>query len=61
MKVKYLPFLRYLNEQETWTPSSQLAEKFSLSKRTIKSYISEIQQNEPGLILSSNKGYRVDT
>ena len=61
MKIKYLPFLRYLNEQETWTPSSQLAEKFSLSKRTIKSYISEIQQNEPGLILSSNKGYRVDT
>ncbi|GCF93103.1 transcriptional antiterminator [Enterococcus florum] len=60
MKVKYLPLLRYLNEQASWTASTQLAEKFSLSKRTIKSYISEIQENEPGLILSSNKGYRVD-
>lgn len=60
MKVKYLPLLRYLNEQASWTASSQLAEKFALSKRTIKSYISEIQGNEPGLILSSNKGYRVD-
>ena len=59
MKAKYIKLLHYLNEQDNWVSSTQLAEKFGLSKRTIKSYIADIQDNESDLILSSNKGYRV--
>ena len=46
MKAKYIKLLHYLNEQDNWVSSTQLAEKFGLSKRTIKSYIADIQDNE---------------
>jgi lichenan operon transcriptional antiterminator len=59
VKAKYIKLLQYLNEQDNWVSSTKLAEKFNLSKRTIKSYIADIQINEPDLIISSNKGYRV--
>lgn len=61
MKAKYINLLQYLNEQDSWTSSNQLAEKFALSKRTIKSYVADIQAIESDLIISSNKGYRVNT
>ena len=60
MKAKCINLLHYLNEQNSWVSSSQLAEKFSLSKRTIKSYLSDIQSLAPGAVIASNKGYRVE-
>ncbi|MCB5952854.1 BglG family transcription antiterminator [Enterococcus sp. BWT-B8] len=61
MKAKYIKLLQYLNEQGNWVSSTLLAEKFGLSKRTIKSYISDIQTIEPDLVVSSSRGYRVES
>lgn len=61
MKTKYIKLLKYINEQHTWISSNQLAAQFSVSKRTIKSYIADIQTLAPQIVISSNRGYRVDS
>lgn len=61
MKTQYIDLIQYLNSRSHWTSSQSLADKYGVSKRTIKSYIGEINQLHRGLILSSNKGYKVDT
>lgn len=40
--------------------STQLAEQLKLSKRSIITYVKKINESYPGLIVSSNKGYRLD-
>ncbi|KWX89388.1 transcription antiterminator BglG, partial [Paenibacillus riograndensis] len=62
MKTQYIDLIQYLSSQNNkWVLSQSLASKYDVSKRTIKSYISEINAIHHGLILSSNKGYKVDT
>lgn len=61
MKMQYIDLIQYLSSCNHWISSQSLADKYGVSKRTIKSYISEINAIHHGLILSSNKGYKVDT
>lgn len=61
MKTQYIDLIQYLSSCSQWISSQSLADKYGVSKRTIKSYIGEINQLHRGLILSSNKGYKVDT
>ncbi|MNW28813.1 putative licABCH operon regulator [compost metagenome] len=61
MKTQYIDLIHYLSSCAHWISSQNLADRYGVSKRTIKSYIGEINQLHNGLILSSNKGYKVDT
>ncbi|ALP35377.1 transcription antiterminator BglG [Paenibacillus sp. IHB B 3084] len=62
MKTQYVDLIQYLIPYNNeWISSQSLADKYDVSKRTIKSYISEINAIHHGLILSSNKGYKVNT
>lgn len=61
MKPQYVDLIQYLSSCNHWISSQYLANKYGVSKRTIKSHISEINQIYHELILSSNKGYKVDT
>ncbi|WP_283657308.1 transcription antiterminator [Paenibacillus sp. RC343] len=62
MKTQYIDLIQYLiSYNNEWISSQSLADKYDVSKRTIKSYISEINAIHHGLILSSNKGYKVNT
>ncbi|WP_026565111.1 BglG family transcription antiterminator [Bacillus sp. UNC41MFS5] len=60
MNSKYRNILRYLSTQQEWTPSGQLAITLGISKRSVKTYIADINSMEKGLITSSKMGYRVD-
>jgi lichenan operon transcriptional antiterminator len=60
MNIKYRNILRYLSTQQEWTPSGQLANTLGISKRSVKTYIADINSMEKGLITSSKMGYRVD-
>ena len=59
MKRKQEDLIRYLYEHEEKLTSETLSKALSLSIRTIKSYIAELNLSYPGLILSSNRGYRI--
>jgi lichenan operon transcriptional antiterminator len=60
MNAKYTRILHYLRTQQDWTSSSQIADSLGISKRSIKTYISELNNLEKGMILSSKKGYLVE-
>jgi lichenan operon transcriptional antiterminator len=60
MNVKYRNILRHLSTQNDWTSSTQLANSLGISKRSVKTYIADINSMENGLITSSKKGYQVD-
>ncbi|PKG24748.1 BglG family transcription antiterminator [Niallia nealsonii] len=60
MNSKYRNILRYLSAQNDWTSSAKLANTLGISKRSVKTYIADINSMELGLISSSNKGYQVD-
>lgn len=60
MNIKYRNILRYLSTQSDWTSSTQLANSLGISKRSVKTYIADINSLEKGLITSSKKGYQVD-
>mgnify|MGYP002529267953 CR=1 FL=1 len=59
MKRKQEDLIRYLYEHEEKLTSETLSKALSLSIRTIKSYIAELNLSYPGLILSSNRGYTI--
>lgn len=62
MKAHYIDLIHYLSENNRdWVSSQSLADECGVSKRSIKSYVSEINAIHHGLIQSSNKGYKVDT
>ncbi|QQZ62482.1 transcription antiterminator [Paenibacillus sonchi] len=62
MKTQYIDLIKYLSTYHNeWLSSQDLADKYGVSKRTVKSYISEINNIHQGLIISSNRGYKVDT
>ena len=60
MNIKYRNILRYLSTQTDWTSSTQLANSLGISKRSVKTYIAEINLMKNALITSSKKGYKVD-
>lgn len=60
MNNKYRKILRHLSTQQDWTSSAQLANLLGISKRSVKTYIAELNSMEVGLITSSKKGYQVD-
>lgn len=60
MNVKYRNILRHLSTQNDWTSSAQLAKTIGISKRSVKTYIADLNSMEEGLITSSKKGYKVD-
>ena len=60
MNSKYSNILRYLSAQPDWTSSTKLASSLGISKRSVKTYIADINSMEKELIVSSKKGYRVD-
>ncbi|MBV7509509.1 PRD domain-containing protein [Bacillus sp. sid0103] len=60
MNSKYRNILRHLSTQNDWTSSAQLANSLGISKRSVKTYIADINSMEKGLIISSKKGYQVD-
>ncbi len=60
MNEKSLKLLKHLEKQDNWITSSQLSAKLDVSVRTIKSYILEIKQADPKLIISSKDGYKLN-
>ncbi|WP_342042721.1 BglG family transcription antiterminator [Bacillus sp. OTU2372] len=60
MNIKYRNILRHLSTQQDWTSSAQLANSLGISKRSVKTYIADINAMEKELIISSKKGYRVE-
>ncbi|WP_040207412.1 BglG family transcription antiterminator [Neobacillus jeddahensis] len=60
MNSKYRNILRHLSTQNGWTSSAQLANALGISKRSVKTYIADLNSMEQGLILSSKKGYQVE-
>ncbi|GCF95314.1 transcriptional antiterminator [Enterococcus florum] len=61
MKEKQAQMLHFLLEQTQAVPSRVLAETLDVSIRTVKNYISQLNQlsGEP-VILSSNQGYKIN-
>lgn len=59
MKRKQEDLIRCLYDHEDKLTSESLSKALSLSIRTIKAYIAELNMNYPGLILSSNRGYTI--
>ncbi len=49
----------YLTKKESWTTSAELAEELSVSKRSIKSYIKNINLEMKNIIVTSANGYRI--
>jgi len=60
MTSKYKHILRYLSTQNDWTSSATIANALGISKRSVKTYIADINSITSDLIISSNKGYQVD-
>lgn len=61
MKEKQEQLLRFLLDQGSPVSSKILAEKLGVSVRTVKTYISQLNQLSEGpVILSSNLGYTVN-
>lgn len=61
MEIKYLPLLKLLFEKSTQITSKELAEALGISVRTVKSYIHELNEDYPGIIVSSPQGYLINT
>jgi len=59
LKSKELAILKFLSSQDNWVTSFSMAALFNTSVRSIKSYISDINYQTPGLIESSRNGFFV--
>lgn len=59
MKQRNIKLLRFLMETPQITAST-LADKMSVSVRSVKSYVKEINEEYPNAISSSREGYKVD-
>ena len=60
MEIKYIPVLKLLLESDTWVTSKTIAVSLSVSVRTVKTYILELNSLYPTLVSSSSKGYRIN-
>lgn len=59
MLEREVMLLKVLSSQDDWVTSFSLSALLNISVRTVKSYISSINDQKPHLIESSRKGYRV--
>ncbi len=57
---KEVTLLSYLINRNSWVTASVLSECIKLSPRSISNYISEINRKFDDVIISSNRGYRVN-
>ena len=57
MNKKYIVLLTYLNDQKKERTSKEIADALSISVRTVKSYVRDINNISDGLILSNRNGY----
>lgn len=57
---KKLQTISYLNNQTAWTTTNTLAGYLNISVRSVKYCIAEINKEYPELIISSNKGYKIN-
>ncbi|MDF9824281.1 lichenan operon transcriptional antiterminator [Breznakia sp. PF5-3] len=60
MKDKYLILVKTLMDSSGWVTANNLASILDVSSRSVKNYISEINQLYQDPIISSREGYRID-
>lgn len=60
MNQKCLSILKFLSQTDVPMTASQIAEEIGVSSRTIKSYISEINNNYKDLVKSGKNGYNIN-
>lgn len=60
MQAKYIPLMKYLFEADAWVTAASLADTLGISKRTVKTYVGELNSSYAGIIHSSPKGYHID-
>ena len=60
MNKKYRKLLQYLSKQNKSVTAQQIAEELAVSSRSIKTYISAINQEYDNIIVSSRNGYLSD-
>ncbi len=60
MQTKHLKLLRLFLDSEEELTAQVLAMNLSVTDRSVKSYIAEINGQDPGLVQSSHRGYWVD-
>lgn len=59
MKKKHEELVQILRQQKQPISSTRLAKLLQVTPRSVKNYIAAIQEELPGLIASSNKGYQI--
>ena len=60
MDRKYFDLINILISEDDWITAKQLSIKGNISERSVKNYISGINQIEKHLIMSSRKGYIIN-
>lgn len=60
MQAKHIPILKLLFEKDTWITASTLSNELSISIRTVKTYIRELNEACPGIVASSSHGYHIN-
>ncbi len=59
MRERHQRLIRALLNQSGWITAKQLSLRLSISERSVKNYIGELNYLEPDLIEASRKGYRI--
>ncbi len=59
MRNKELKVIEYLQEQKDWTNSNQICLALSISRRTLQTYVKNINNDHYNLILSSRDGFKL--
>ena len=60
MYIKHLQLLRILLGSDEWVTSAVLSSRLGVSVRSIKNYVATLTSEVPGVVESSNSGYRVN-
>lgn len=60
MKDKELSLLDFLGSQTDWATAFKCSASLGYSVRSIKTYVTNINQDHPDLILSSHSGFRIE-
>ncbi|MEY8356348.1 PRD domain-containing protein [Lachnospiraceae bacterium 54-53] len=61
MNEKCMQLIKFLLETKKWVTSSELAAELTVSVRTVKNYVSQLNTIYANLITSSSNGYRINT
>lgn len=60
MKIRNIEIIHYILEKQDWISGNEIANFFGLSSRTIRNRIQQIKSENPNIIISSYKGYKVN-